>query len=210
MVFTLKDSSAPISLTLFPDASSNRLRKKVWLILTDVGEWHSEGTFELAALNMKFFGADTTNAHKIEALKNVPIFHQLTRKELLEVNDLLHERTYEKGEIIFEKGEVGHGVYIILSGRVRVNPCPDLPATALLELAAGDLIGELTLFDEALRLATLVATERTVTVALFQSEFSSLLTTNKNIGVKVLTEITRLLGRRVRQLLVHEEHIPSL
>ena len=106
---------------------------------------------------MKFFGADTTNAHKIDALKNVPIFHQLTRKELLEVDDLLHERTYEKGEIIFEKGEIGHGVYIILSGRVRVNPCPDLPETALLELAAGDLIGELTLFDEAQRLATLVA-----------------------------------------------------
>jgi CRP/FNR family cyclic AMP-dependent transcriptional regulator len=159
---------------------------------------------------MKFFGADTTNAHKIDALKNVPIFHQLTRKELLEVDDLLHERTYEKGEIIFEKGEIGHGVYIILSGRVRVNPCPDLPETALLELAAGDLIGELTLFDEAQRLATLVATERTLMVALFQSEFSALLTTNKNIGVKVLTEITRLLGRRVRQLLVHEEHIPSL
>jgi hypothetical protein len=37
-----------------------------------------------------------------------------------------------------------------------------------------------------------------------------LLTTNKNIGVKVLTEITRIIGRRTRQLLVHEKHVPSL
>jgi CRP/FNR family cyclic AMP-dependent transcriptional regulator len=159
---------------------------------------------------MKLFGADKTNAQKVEVLRNIPIFHQLTRKELLEVDELLHERTYEKGEIIFEKGEMGHGIYIILSGKVRVNPCPELPNSAILELSAGDLIGELSLFDEAPRLATLVAAERTATAALFRSEFSSLLTTNKNIGVKVLTEITRLLGRRARQLLVHEKHIPSL
>jgi CRP/FNR family cyclic AMP-dependent transcriptional regulator len=159
---------------------------------------------------MKLFRADTTSAHKIETLKNIPIFKQLTRSELREVNELLHERTYEKDEIIFEKGEIGHGIYLILSGRVQVNPCPELPNSAVLELAIGDMIGELSLFDESPRLATLVAAERTETVALFQSEFSSLLTTDKNIGVKVLTEITRLMGRRVRQLLVHEKHIPSL
>ena len=159
---------------------------------------------------MKLFGAGKTNGQKVEVLRNIPIFHQLTRNELLEVDDLLHERIYEKGEIIFEKGEVGHGIYIILSGKVRVNPCPELPNGAILELVAGDLIGALSLFDEIPRLATLVATDRTVTAALFQSEFSSLLTTNKNIGVKVLTEITRIIGRRTRQLLVHEKHVPSL
>jgi CRP-like cAMP-binding protein len=159
---------------------------------------------------MKLFRANTANGHKIETLKNLSIFQHLTRNELLEVNELLHERTYEKGEILFEKGEIGHGVYVILSGRVHVNPCPELPSSAILELAAGDMIGELSLFDETPRLATLVAAERTETVALFQSEFSSLLTTDKNIGVKVLTEITRLMGRKVRQLLVHEKHIPNL
>jgi CRP/FNR family transcriptional regulator, cyclic AMP receptor protein len=159
---------------------------------------------------MKFFGADKTNAQKIETLKNIPIFHELTHNELLEVDELLHERIFDKGEIIFEKGEVGHGIYVIVSGRVRVNPCPELPNSAILELTAGELIGELSLFDETPRMATLVAAERTVTAALFQSEFSSLLTTNKNIGVKVLTEITRIIGRRTRQLLVHEKHIPSL
>ena len=159
---------------------------------------------------MKLFRANPDSAHKIETLKNLSIFQHLTRNELLAVNELLHERTYEKGEILFEKGEIGHGIYVILSGRVHVNPCPELPNSAVLELATGDMIGELSLFDETPRLATLVAAERTETVALFQSEFSSLLTTDKNIGVKVLTEITRLMGRRIRQLLVHEKHIPNI
>jgi CRP/FNR family cyclic AMP-dependent transcriptional regulator len=159
---------------------------------------------------MKFFGANNHGAKKVGMLKNVPIFQTLTRNELLEVDELLHERTYEAGEIIFEKGEVGHGIYIILEGRVKVNPCPELPANAILELGQNEIIGEFALFEELPRLATVVATERTTMAALFRSEFSSLLTTNKNIGVKVLVEITRILGRRARQLLIRERDVPTI
>lgn len=159
---------------------------------------------------MKLFGGNHHDARKIEKLKNIPIFHTLTRNELLEVDELLHERTYEPGEIIFEKGEMGHGIYIILEGRVKVNPCPELPVSALVELGRNEMIGELSLFEEMPRLATVVATERTTMAALFQSEFSSLLTTNKNIGVKVLVEVTRILGSRVIQLLTRERHVPTI
>ena len=143
-------------------------------------------------------------------LKNIPIFQTLTRNELLEVDELLHERTYESGEILFEKGEMGHGIYIILEGRVKVNPCSELSASAVLELGRNEMIGELALFDEIPRLATVVAAERTIVAALFQSEFSSLLTSNKTIGVKVLVEVTRTLGRRARQLLTREKHVPTI
>lgn len=158
---------------------------------------------------MKLFGANHHDARKIEMLKNIPIFQTLTRNELLEVDELFHQRVYETGEIVFEKGEMGHGIYIILEGRVKVNPCPELPASAVLELGRNEMIGELALFDETPRLATIVAAERTTMLALFQSEFTSLLTTNKNIGVKVLVEITRTLGQRARQLLLHEKHVPT-
>jgi CRP/FNR family cyclic AMP-dependent transcriptional regulator len=158
---------------------------------------------------MRFFGADM-NEPRIEMLKNVPIFHELTNKEILEVDELLHERVYEPDEIIFEEGDQGHGVFIIISGKVRADPCHKLLKAANLEFGPGELVGELTLFDEAPRTATVVAIERTMTVALFQAEFSSLLTKNKSIGVKVLIEIGRILSRRTRQLLVQEKHCPSI
>ena len=158
---------------------------------------------------MKFFKSDT-NEQRVEMLKNVPIFHELTNKEILEVDELLHERTYEPDEIIFEEGDQGHGVFIIISGKVRVDPSHKLLKTANLEFGPGELVGELTLFDEAPRTATVVAIERTVVVALFQAEFSSLLTKNKSIGVKVLNEIARVLSRRTLQLLLQEKHCPSV
>jgi CRP/FNR family transcriptional regulator, cyclic AMP receptor protein len=159
--------------------------------------------------SMRLFGSDT-NAEKVEMLKNIPIFHELTRKEILEVDELLHERIYEKDEIIFEEGDPGHGIFIIVSGKVRADPSHKLLKNTVLDFGPGELVGELSLFDQAPRTATVVAIERTVTMALFQAEFSSLLLKNKSVGVKVLVEIARTLSRRARQLLLQEKHVPSI
>jgi CRP/FNR family transcriptional regulator, cyclic AMP receptor protein len=159
--------------------------------------------------SMRLFGSDT-NAQKVEMLKNIPIFHELTRKEILEVDELLHDRIYEKGEIVFEEGDPGHGIYIIVSGRLRADPSRELLKKTNLEFGPGDLVGELCLFDECPRMATVVAAERTEAAALFQAEFSALLTKNKDIGVKVLVEVARTLSRRTRQLLLQEKDLPNL
>jgi len=158
---------------------------------------------------MKFFGNDPAS-RRIEMLKNIPVFHELTRKEILEVDELLHERAYEKDEIIFEQGDAGHGIFIILSGKVRAKSSRKLLEAASPEFGPGDMVGELSLFDEAPRNATAVAMERTLTVALFQAEFSSLLTKNKSIGVKVLVEISKTMSQRMRRLLLQETGLPSV
>jgi CRP-like cAMP-binding protein len=158
---------------------------------------------------MRFFRADT-NAQKVAMLKSIPIFHKLSHNELVEIDELLHERVYEKDEIVFEEGDPGHGFFIIVSGKLRAVPKNELLKSAALEIGPGDLLGELAMFDEGPRTATVLAVERTVTVGLFQTEFATLLTQNKSIGVKVLAEITRVLIRRLRQVLLHQKQHPSL
>ena len=143
-------------------------------------------------------------------LKSIPLFHELTRKEILELDELLYERVYEKNEVLFEDGEPGHGIFIVVRGKLRAIPSRPSLKAAILEIGPGEMVGELALFDEAPRTATVVALERTLTVALFQAEFSTLLTKNKSIGVKVLTALARTLIQRVRQLVLHEEHAPNI
>jgi CRP-like cAMP-binding protein len=158
---------------------------------------------------MRFF-RKYADSQKVGLLKSIPIFSQLTSKEVLELDELLHERVYEKDEIVFEEGDIGHGIYIVVSGKLKVNLSHESLKTLILEIGPGDLLGELTLFEEAPRTATVAAVERTVMVALFQAEFSSLLSKNKSIGVKVLSEIARVLIRRARQIALHEQRLPSL
>ncbi len=109
---------------------------------------------------MKFFGDDATS-QKVKRLKNTPVFRDLSRPEILEVDGLLHERTYERDEIIFEQGDAGHGVFIVVSGRVRMKSSCKLLETAVPEFGPGDMFGELSLFNEAPRSATVIAIEPT-------------------------------------------------
>jgi len=158
---------------------------------------------------MNLFGtrADRKSA---ETLRKLDVFRDLSFREALEVNELLHERVYEKGELIFEAGDIGHGIFIVVSGKVRVDPSQQLLKEAMLEFGPGEVLGELTLFEEAPRFATVVAMERTVMLALFRAEFSSLLTRNTKIGVKVLVRLSTTMCQRVRRLLLGERHLPSL
>ena len=158
---------------------------------------------------MKLFGNGTAS-QRIEILKNIPVFHDLTRTEILEVDQLLHERAYEKDEIIFEEGDAGHGIFIIISGRVRAKSSHKLLEALHHEFGPGDLLGELALFDEAPRAGSAVAIERTRTVALFQAELASLLVKNRAIGVKILIEIAKTMSRRTRRLLLQEKDLPSV
>ena len=89
---------------------------------------------------MSFFGTDI-KTQKVEMLKGIRVFRELSRKEILEVEALLHERTYEQGEIVFGEGDPGHGIFIVLSGKLRAHPSCELMKTAGLEFGPGGRIG---------------------------------------------------------------------
>jgi CRP/FNR family transcriptional regulator len=154
--------------------------------------------------------ATAASRKSVETLRKLDVFSDLTFSEALEVDELLHERVYEKGEVVFEEGDIGHGIFVVVSGKVRVDPSCQILKDAILEFGPGEMLGELTLFEEAPRFAKAVAIERTVMVALFRAEFSSLLTRNTKIGVKVLVRLSTTLSRRVRHLLLGQRHLPNL
>ncbi len=80
----------------------------------------------------------------------------------------------------------------------------------MLEFGPGEMLGELSLFEETPRFATVIAVERTVVVALFRAEFSTLLTKNTKIGAKVLVRLCTTICQRFRRLLLREPHSPTL
>jgi CRP/FNR family cyclic AMP-dependent transcriptional regulator len=158
---------------------------------------------------MNLFGTPA-DRESVKMLRKLDVFSDLTVREALELDELLHERVYEKGEIIFQEGDIGQGIFVVVSGKVRVDASHEVLKGVLPEFGPGEMVGELTLFEEAPRLATAIAAERTVMVALLRAEFSSLLTRNTKIGVKILEKMCTTLCRRVRSLVLGERYVPSL
>ena len=65
----------------------------------------------------------TKTSPRLKRLESISLFRGLTRRELNIIEMMLHERYYLAGEVIFDAGEEGQGIYIVLQGRVGIfNP----------------------------------------------------------------------------------------
>ena len=57
---------------------------------------------------------NSQNAARIERLRSLSLFVNLTHAELKIIDGLLHERHFVKDEVIFDKGDEGQAIYIII------------------------------------------------------------------------------------------------
>ena len=130
-----------------------------------------------------------------DLIGRIPLFEDLTGRELDAVRRLLHRRDYVAGESIFVQGEPGLGMYIIVRGAVSIQSEPT--GRELVELAHGDFFGEIALLNEVIRTATARAKTDCTLLSLFQPDLLSLLDRNPRLGVKVLLALARLVGLRL-------------
>ena len=91
----------------------------------------------------------------------------------------LHQRRAEAG---VRQGQVGTGVYVILSGSVRVLRGSD----ELARLAKGDFFGELSVIDQKPRYASVEAAEPTQVLALASWDLLALLETDAQLGLNMI------------------------
>jgi len=53
-------------------------------------------------------------------LNNLPMFSELNGRELSLLEKMIHQRSYHPGEVVFEEGDPGTGMYMIRSGGVGI------------------------------------------------------------------------------------------
>ncbi len=128
-------------------------------------------------------------------LRRVPMFADLDRRELAELEKILYRREYRTGETIFRQGDPGVGMYVIESGTVAITYEPS--ARLLAELRGGDFFGEIALLNETPRSARATATAPTVLHGLFQPELFDLVQRAPRVGVKLLLPLAQNLGTRL-------------
>jgi CRP/FNR family transcriptional regulator, cyclic AMP receptor protein len=151
-----------------------------------------------------------SDGQRIQELKGLALFKALSARELRELDELLHERSYQKDEVIFDEGDVGLGLFLVVRGRVKALSSHAALQHLAPEFGPGDFFGELALFEEVERTARMVALEPTDVLALFRTEFFSLLERDRRIGVKILLELSRTVVLRSRKLLSGRPHLPTL
>jgi CRP-like cAMP-binding protein len=126
----------------------------------------------------------------VETLRRVPVFSSLPDEELAQVADLALPRSYPGGQTVFREGDESNTCYIVRSGRARaVREHSDGRSIALAHFGPGDIFGELAMFDNECRSATVQTLEDTELTAILGSDMQRLMRQHPDIAVHLLAAL---------------------
>ena len=102
-----------------------------------------------------------------EVLARVPAFAALEPADLQRIAEVAVPRTFAPGEIVFRVGDASDTCYVVRSGSARaVREHPDGRTITLATFGPGDIFGELAMFEDERRSATVEALEAMAVVAI--------------------------------------------
>jgi CRP/FNR family transcriptional regulator len=128
-------------------------------------------------------------------LANVPVFADLGPAELGRIAEVTVPRRFEAGQVVFREGDASDTCYVVSSGHARATRShTDGRSITLATFGPGDFFGELAMFDDERRSATVEAIDDVDACAILGGDMRRLLREHPDIAVKLVTT----LGRRLR------------
>jgi len=127
-------------------------------------------------------------------LKQVPSFGVLGDTELEAVAAVAVARSFPAGEAIFREGDASNTCYVVRTGHARaIRQHPDGRQIVLATFGPGDIFGELAMFDDELRSATVEATDELEVLAIRGEDMRRLMYEHAEIAVKLAVSLVRRL-----------------
>jgi CRP/FNR family transcriptional regulator, cyclic AMP receptor protein len=131
-----------------------------------------------------------------ELLAQIPLFDTLAAEDLEALAERMTERRYAAGEKVFDKEDSGSSMYVVLSGAVQIflpGGSPEEPRVVLKDARTGEYFGELSLFDDKPRSASVEATVDTTLLELTRADFGDHLSKSANAAMTILAEMAERL-----------------
>ncbi|MFZ3130626.1 MAG: DUF2225 domain-containing protein [Desulfosporosinus sp.] len=130
---------------------------------------------------------------------------------MLDINKLVKVcsvRRFGSQDIIFEEGDPGSEMFIILSGSVRVLiTAPNDNKLEIALLKSGDTFGEMSLLEGLHRSATVQALEETTTVAVNESNFESVICQEPSLALRIMKSLSERIRRQNTELAKYKDQL---
>ena len=131
----------------------------------------------------------------VALLAHVPVFEALVPADLARVAAVAVPRTFDAQQVIFREGDQSDTCYIVRTGHARaVREHADGRTISLAHFGPGDIFGELAMFDDERRSATVETLDDVHALAILGTDMRRLLREHPDIAVKLVIG----LGRRLR------------
>ena len=131
----------------------------------------------------------------ISNIKSVNLFAAMKDEQIEAISRITMLKTYPKNYVIFQEGEKGDALYIVVKGKVKVLLYGEDGREYILDVIGADgFFGELSLIDELPRSANIMTVEESELLVIRRSDFMRLLMENPAMTVNIL----KILSRRLR------------
>jgi CRP-like cAMP-binding protein len=132
-----------------------------------------------------------------DTLANIELFAELDSSDLARLAKVTVVREFKKGDVIVREGEAGVAFYIISRGTVEVVKSLGTASEQVVgTLKEGTFFGEMALFDNHLRSASVRAATECECLVLTKWDFNAEMSQNSSIAIAMLG----VLARRIRGL----------
>jgi hypothetical protein len=129
-----------------------------------------------------------------EALVDVPLFSNLSRRQLRHISGLTEEEHFGQGTTLAEQDKPGDTFYVLLEGEAKVVR----NGRRMDQLIPGDFFGEIALIDGGPRTASVVATTPVTTLTIQRKRFRKMLEEDPSIVLAMLEELAKRLRNNER------------
>jgi len=130
-------------------------------------------------------------------VESVELFDGIEFKNCIKIMAMGLQSKIRVGDIIFNKGDMGCEMYVLLKGRIEIiDEGPDGDRT-LAVLGPGETFGEMALFEHKQRSAKALAMDDCILLTLEEEKIHKLLT--KAVAIRLLFNLARMLSRRLRE-----------
>jgi len=139
-----------------------------------------------------------STVEKALILKEIELFSRIPGEDLAQIACFAEEVTFEPGDVVFEEGDLGDSLYLILSGEAKVNR----GRTVLATVGEKDVFGEMALLDSQPRSAAITALTELVCLRITRADFNSLIAERSAVAegvIRVLVKRLRSSGDDVRE-----------
>jgi CRP/FNR family transcriptional regulator len=131
-----------------------------------------------------------------QLLAGVPAFETLTPDDLDRVAGVAVPRRFAPNETVFREGDDSDTCYVVRSGHARaLREHGDGRQITLAQFGPGDIFGELAMFDDERRSATVEAVDQLEVIAILGQDMRGLMRRFPDIAVALVVA----LGRRLRE-----------
>jgi CRP-like cAMP-binding protein len=130
----------------------------------------------------------------LEKLQKIPMCKGLTTAEAKELAAIAVEASATQGSKLFDDGEAGDSIIVVLEGQIEVTKA----GQSLAQVGEGSVLGEMSLLTEGgKRTATAMALADAKLLKIDAAKFQALLQANNLAALKVVANLAQVMSKRL-------------